>query len=338
MGFAISDLDGETQLVGASGELDLATAPDRGARLYPRSITGGSSSCRSHAGQLPRLDSAQCPCCRTPTRRDGRRRDHTHRDRAEHPSDPQDHRPRLGSEHGRAGRRLRARNNSPRLRSLRDSDRRAAALGPGPRPMRTWTRSTCRPSATTTPSSSRCWSRPPAQSRSDRRSCSSGSGMCSCRRSWSPTVTLIPPECSRVLVQGARPAGRRHRHVLDRSLKVRFRGTFDGAGDAVEQVRWHADGSGDVSGEITFTKETVAGGLLACARLWRSDAAEAPRERLRRPLAQVGGSQSDGRPGTSVILCTLGVLERTPDLRHADFGVNPVDKPYSGRWPRGQPR
>jgi anti-anti-sigma factor len=33
MGFAISDLDGETQLVEASGELDLATAPDLGARL-----------------------------------------------------------------------------------------------------------------------------------------------------------------------------------------------------------------------------------------------------------------------------------------------------------------
>ena len=41
--------------------------------------------------------------------------------------------------------------------------------------------------------------------------------------------------------------------VLDRSLKVRFRGTFDGTGDAVEQVTVHADGSGDVTGRITFT-------------------------------------------------------------------------------------
>jgi hypothetical protein len=41
--------------------------------------------------------------------------------------------------------------------------------------------------------------------------------------------------------------------VLDRSLKVNFKGTFDGTAEAVEQVTIHADGSGDVTGTISFT-------------------------------------------------------------------------------------
>jgi hypothetical protein len=41
--------------------------------------------------------------------------------------------------------------------------------------------------------------------------------------------------------------------VIDRSLKVNFKGTFDGTGDAVERVTLHADGSGDVTGLITFS-------------------------------------------------------------------------------------
>jgi Protein of unknown function (DUF3224) len=41
--------------------------------------------------------------------------------------------------------------------------------------------------------------------------------------------------------------------IIDRTVKVNFRGSFDGKGDAVERVTLHADGSGEVIGQITFT-------------------------------------------------------------------------------------
>jgi hypothetical protein len=40
--------------------------------------------------------------------------------------------------------------------------------------------------------------------------------------------------------------------VITRSLKVNFKGSFQGKGDAIEQVRLHPDGTGEVTGRIDF--------------------------------------------------------------------------------------
>ena len=40
--------------------------------------------------------------------------------------------------------------------------------------------------------------------------------------------------------------------VITRSLKVNFKGSFHGKGDAVEEVTLHPDGTGEVIGEIHF--------------------------------------------------------------------------------------
>jgi hypothetical protein len=40
--------------------------------------------------------------------------------------------------------------------------------------------------------------------------------------------------------------------VVTRSLKVNFKGSFHGKGDAVEEVTLHPDGTGEVTGQIAF--------------------------------------------------------------------------------------